>query len=114
LGFRGEALPSMAAAAHVRLSTRRPTDPSAAVVEADADGVRAAGHAGAPPGTLVEVQDLFGQTPARRKFLRTAATEVGQVADVLTRLAVARPDVGFRLVHDGREMLALPPVADVG
>ncbi len=63
LGFRGEALPSIAAVARVRLTTRRAGDPAAVVVEADAAGARAAGVAGAPPGTSVEVHDLFAATP---------------------------------------------------
>ena len=112
LGFRGEALPSIAAVARVRLVTRRAADAGGVAVEADARGARPAGAAGAPPGTSVEVRELFAETPARRKFLRSAATEVGHVVDVLTRLAVASPAVGFRLEHDGREVLAFPPVAD--
>src|SRR6185295_12774338 len=84
LGFRGEALPSIAAVARVRVVTRRAGAPAAAVVEADADGAHAAGVAGAAPGTTFEVRDLFGATPARRKFLRAPSTEVGQVVDVLT------------------------------
>jgi len=112
LGFRGEALPSIAAVARVRLVTRRVADAGGVAVEADARGARPAGAAGAPPGTSVEVRELFAETPARRKFLRSAATEVGHVVDVLTRLAVASPAVGFRLEHDGREVLAFPPVAD--
>jgi DNA mismatch repair protein MutL len=110
LGFRGEALPSIAAVGRVRLVSRRAGDASAAVVEADAAGPRAAGVIGAAPGTTVEVRELFADLPARRKFLRSGATEVGHVADVLTRLAVANPTVGFRLEHDGREVLAWPPV----
>jgi len=112
LGFRGEALPSIAAVARVRLVTRRAAAAGGVAVEADAGGTRPAGAAGAPPGTSVEVRELFAETPARRKFLRSAATEVGHVVDVLTRLAVASPAVGFRLEHDGREVLAFPPVAD--
>ena len=110
LGFRGEALPSIAAAGAVRLVTRRTEDPTAITVEAEGGEVRLAGPAGAPPGTLVEVRDLFATTPARRKFLRTTNTEVGHVVDLLTRLAVACPDTGFRLEHDGREVVAYPPV----
>jgi DNA mismatch repair protein MutL len=113
LGFRGEALPSIAAAGTVRLVTRRAADTAAVAVEADASGARDAGPAAAPPGTLVEVRDLFAMTPARRKFLRTTPTEVGHVVDLLTRLAVAWPETGFRLEHDGREVIAYPPVRDL-
>jgi len=113
LGFRGEALPSIAAAGSVRLVTRRAADAAAIAVEADATGARDAGPAAAPPGTLVEVRDLFATTPARRKFLRTTPTEVGHVVDLLTRLAVAWPETGFRLEHDGREVIAYPPVRDL-
>jgi DNA mismatch repair protein MutL len=110
LGFRGEALPSIAAAGAVRLVTRRAEDPAGIAIEADGTGARVAGPAGSPPGTLVEVRELFATTPARRKFLRTTNTEVGHVVDLLTRLAVACPDTGFRLEHDGREVVAYPPV----
>ena len=110
LGFRGEALPSIAAAGRVRLVTRRPADVNGVAVEADANGARAAGVAGTAPGTSVEVRELFAATPARRKFLRAPATELGHVVDTLTRIAVASAATGFRLEHDGREVLALPPV----
>jgi DNA mismatch repair protein MutL len=113
LGFRGEALPSIAAAAHVRLVTRRAADSAATVVEADGGPARPAGVVGAPPGTTVEVRGLFEETPARRKFLRAAATEVGHAIDAVARLAVGRPGVGFRIEHDGREVLALPPVREL-
>src|SRR5439155_1389927 len=105
------ALPSIAAVARVRVVTRRATEAGGVAVEADAGGARPAGAAGAPPGTSVEVRGLFAATPARRKFLRSPATEVGHAVDVLTRLAVASPAAGFRLEHDGREVLAFPPVA---
>jgi DNA mismatch repair protein MutL len=113
LGFRGEALPSIAAVARVRVVTRRAHDTAGTVVEADRAGPRPAGASGAPPGTVLEVRELFAATPARRKFLRAAATEAGHVADALVRLAVAAPGVGFRLEHDGREVLALPPVREL-
>ena len=113
LGFRGEALPSIAAAGTVRVVTRRPEDPVGTAVEADAHGARAAGPAAAAPGTTVEVRELFATTPARRKFLRTPATEAGHVVDCLTRLAVATPGTGFRLVSERRELFAYPPVGDL-
>ncbi len=110
LGFRGEALPSIAAAGAMRLVTRRADDETAVAVEADAEGARGAGPAAGSIGTVVEVRELFATTPARRKFLRTTSTEVGHVVDLLTRLAVAWPETGFRLEHDGREVIAYPPV----
>jgi len=113
LGFRGEALPSIAAVARVRVVTRRALEAHATVVEADACGARQTGVAGAAPGTVVEVHDLFGTTPARRKFLRAPATEAGHAAEAVTRLAVAHPAVAFRLEHDGRELVAFPAVRDV-
>ncbi len=113
LGFRGEALPSIAAVARVRVVTRRLEDAAATVVDAGAAGAERAGVAGAPVGTSIEVHELFGATPARRKFLRTPQTEMGHVVDVLTRLAIASPTTGFTLEHDGREVLSLPAVADL-
>ncbi|MFN8543342.1 MAG: DNA mismatch repair endonuclease MutL [Candidatus Binatia bacterium] len=113
LGFRGEALPSIAAVARVRLVTRRAGDAAAVAVEAAGELVRGAGPTGAAPGTTIEVHDLFATVPARRKFMRVPATEVGHVVDVLTRAAVAFPEVGFRLEHDGREVLSHPPVASL-
>jgi DNA mismatch repair protein MutL len=109
-GFRGEALPSIAAAGRVRLTTRAADMAGAAVVEASDAGARLVGPGSRAPGTTVEVSDLFGSTPARRKFLRQPATELGHTADVLTRLAVACPRVGVRLSHERREVLAFPPV----
>jgi DNA mismatch repair protein MutL len=109
-GFRGEALPSIAAAGRVRLVTRTREAASAVVVEASQRGTRVVGPAAGAPGTTIEVADLFATTPARRKFLRQPATEAAHVADALTRLAVACPRLGVRLTHDRREVLALPPV----
>src|SRR6185436_18898014 len=113
LGFRGEALPSIAAAGAVRIVTRRADDAVGSAVEADAHGARAAGPAARAPGTTVDVHELFATTPARRKFLRTPATEVGHVVDCLTRLAVAAPETGFRLLSERGELFAYPPVQDV-
>jgi DNA mismatch repair protein MutL len=97
----------------VRLVTRRREHEVGTAVEADAHGAHAAGPAGSAPGTTVEVVELFATTPARRKFLRTIATEVGHVADHLTRIALAAPETGFRLVSDGRELFNHPPVRDL-
>jgi len=112
-GFRGEALPSIAAAARVRLTTRRTEDASASVVEACGELVQAQAPAGAAAGTTVEVSDLFATTPARRKFLRRPATELGHVSEVVVRAAVASPTIGFRLRHERREVLSAPPVTEL-
>lgn len=109
-GFRGEALPSIAAVSDLVLRTREETSPAGTEV-AVAHGrrlhVRDAGH---PRGTTVEVRDLFGAVPARRKFLRSAPTEAAHVAETLTLLALARPGTGFSLKSGGRTLLETPPV----
>jgi DNA mismatch repair protein MutL len=107
-GFRGEALPSIASVAHLVLRTRDAA--SAAGTEAEVRHgrlvhVRDAGH---PRGTTVEVRDLFGAVPARRKFLRAETTEAAHVSEAVTLLALARPDVGFRLLSAGRTLIEAP------
>ena len=108
LGFRGEALPSIAAVAEVEMRTRTPEHLEGTryiIVAGQPQGLE---PVGAPVGTTVIVRRLFFNTPARYKFLRTEATEKRYVADVVARLAMARPDVAFRLLADGRELLATP------
>jgi DNA mismatch repair protein MutL len=102
LGFRGEALPSIASVSRLRL-TSRPVDQELGwQLYVEGGTVRQAEALGAPSGTVVEVRDLFFNTPVRRKFLRGDDTEFGHLADVVTRLAMARPDIHLRLVHNGR------------
>ena len=109
LGFRGEALPSIASVARLTLESR---------MTAGADGWRRVvdhgtlveeGPAALPPGTRVKVEHLFAHVPARRKFLRSARSEWAASLDVVRRLAMARPDVGFTLEHDGRRALQVQP-----
>jgi len=111
LGFRGEALPSIGAVSRLAI-TSRPREAASAwtiAVEAGAvDPPRPAAHAA---GTRIEVRDLFYATPARLKFLKSRQTEVGHVVDVVHRLAMARPSVGFSLSDDGRTLLSLPAEA---
>jgi DNA mismatch repair protein MutL len=107
-GFRGEALPSIASVSHLVLTT---CDGASAGTEVEVrDGrvvhVKDAGH---PRGTTVEVRDLFGAVPARRKFLRADSTETAHVAEAVTLLALARPDVGFTLRAGAREIVQAPP-----
>ncbi|MEQ8858801.1 MAG: DNA mismatch repair endonuclease MutL [Pseudomonadales bacterium] len=108
LGFRGEALASMASVARVRI-TSRPADADAGqAIEVEGGLERSFGPAAHPPGTTVEVTDLFFNTPARRKFLKTERTEQSHVDQVLRRIALGHFDVGFELLQSGRATLALP------
>jgi DNA mismatch repair protein MutL len=113
LGFRGEALPSIASVSRLKLISRTADQASAWEVMVGNDGslggARPAAH---PPGTSVDVQDLFYNTPARRKFLRTDKTELGHVEQVVRRIALARPEIAFRLRGNGRTLYELPAAAD--
>ena len=99
LGFRGEALASIAAVSRLSLTSRAGGEATGWRVRGDGGGPEPARH---PVGTTVEAQDLFYNVPARRRFLRAERTELQHVVDTVRRLALARPDVAFRLRHDGR------------
>ena len=106
LGFRGEALPSIASVARLTLESRpRGADGWRRVV--DNGAVEAEGPAALPPGTRVLVEDLFARVPARRKFLRSPRAEYAACLDVVRRLAMARPEIGFSVEHDGRRVLGV-------
>ncbi|HEY7810986.1 MAG TPA: DNA mismatch repair endonuclease MutL [Allosphingosinicella sp.] len=106
LGFRGEALPSIASVARLMVESRvRGADGWSRIV--DNGQVAGEGPAALPPGTRILVEDLFGRVPARRKFLRSERSEYAACVDVVKRLAMARPDVGFTLEHDGRRNLSV-------
>lgn len=109
-GFRGEALPSMSSVSRLTLTSRQASDKAGWYVKADGtenelDPVPAA-H---PVGTSVELRDLFYNTPARRKFLKTDKTEFGHIETVLKRMALSRFDVGFSLKHNQRQVMELKP-----
>jgi DNA mismatch repair protein MutL len=112
LGFRGEALPSIASVARLDLISRAVEADSAWQVEADNGELSAARPAAHPVGTTVAVHDLFYNTPARRRFLRTERTEFGHIEKWVRRLALARQDVAFTLTHNRRTVLNLPAAAD--
>ena len=108
LGFRGEALPSIASVARLTLESRiRGEDGWLRVV--DNGETIEEGPAALPPGTRVVVEKLFAKVPARRKFLRTPRSEYAACADAIRRLAMARPDIGFTLEHDGRRNILVQP-----
>jgi DNA mismatch repair protein MutL len=112
LGFRGEALPSIASVARVSLTSRAAGAADAWRLDAEngaLSGPRPAAH---PRGTTVEVHDLFFNTPARRKFLRTERTEYAHIEKWLHRLALSRPDVAMSLTHNRRPVLALAAATD--
>lgn len=104
LGFRGEALPSIASVARLSIESR-PRGQEGWKHVVDHGQVAEDGPAALPPGTRIRVEDLFGKVPVRRKFLRTPRAEYAACLDVVRRLAMARPDVGFTLEHDGRRVL---------
>ena len=109
LGFRGEALPSIASVSRMKVVSRTPDAPLATAVSA-LDGVLSdAAPEAHPPGTTVEVRDLFFNVPARRKFLRSERTELTQVERLVERLALSRFDVGFRLSSARRTLADHPP-----
>jgi len=112
LGFRGEALPSIASVSRLRLASRPGGADSGYEVEAEGGALSEVRPAGMPEGTVIEVRDLFYNTPARRKFMRTERTEFGHIDDLLKRLALSRMDVALDLSHDSRIVRSLKPAAD--
>lgn len=111
-GFRGEALPSIASVSRLSLVSRTADGDSGFEVVAEGAPTDAIRPAAIPPGTLVSVRDLFFNTPARRKFLRTERTEFRHVEDVVKRAALSRFDVGFGFQNNGREVLRLTPAVN--
>ncbi|MBI2923009.1 MAG: DNA mismatch repair endonuclease MutL [Planctomycetes bacterium] len=112
-GFRGEALASIAEVARARVVSRVRGSELAHEAEAECGKGAPVKPSAAPEGTTVEVWDLFGNIPARRKFLKTSPVEAAHVGDVVTRFALARPDVRFELRSDGVPVATLPPVKDI-
>lgn len=108
LGFRGEALPSIASVARLTLCSRTAGSDSAWQVEVDGGEFSGPTPAAHPQGTSVEVNDLFYNTPARRRFMRTERTEFGHIEKWVRRLALSRPEIGFSLTHNQRAVLKLP------
>jgi DNA mismatch repair protein MutL len=111
LGFRGEALPSIASVSHFVLRTRARGAAAGTEIRASGGAVTKIAEAGMSEGTTIEVADLFYNLPARRKFLKSDGAEAAQVSRVVTQLALCYPEVGFTLTASGRKALQCPPVA---
>jgi DNA mismatch repair protein MutL len=111
LGFRGEALPSIASVSRFILKTRRTEDEAGTELTVVGGRLQDVRDAGLPPGTTIEVRDLFFNVPARRKFLRAYQTEQTHIRTVFTFHALAHPSIGMSLTSDGRELTRLPPDA---
>jgi len=110
LGFRGEALPSIASVSRLRLETRAAEEPSGTVVEINGGKIARVEEAGLPLGTSITVRDLFFNVPARKKFLKAESTELSHIASLVTHYALAHPDKHFELHSAANAMLIAPPV----
>src|SRR5215469_8418920 len=111
LGFRGEALPSIASVSRLRLETRAAEDKSGTIVEINGGKIFKVEEAGLPPGTSITVRDLFFNVPARKKFLKSESTELSHIASLVTHYALAHPDKHFELHSASNAMLVAPPVS---
>jgi DNA mismatch repair protein MutL len=111
LGFRGEALPSIASVSRLRLETCAPEENSGTVVEINGGKIFTVEEAGLPAGTSISVRDLFFNIPARKKFLKAESTELSHIASLVTHYALAHPDKHFELHSATNAMLVAPPVA---
>jgi DNA mismatch repair protein MutL len=109
LGFRGEALPSIASVSHFVLRTRAHGHQSGTEIRINGGTIASAAEVGAPEGTRVDVNDLFYNLPARRKFLKSDGAESAQVSRIVTQLALANPEIGFTLTSAARTVIECPP-----
>src|SRR5919204_2874558 len=122
LGFRGEALPSIASVSHFVLRTRARGRESGTEIRVNGGAVASEREVGAPEGTCIEVADLFYNLPARQKFLKSDSAEATQISRVVTQMALGYPEVGFTLVSGGpstssgqtRRLLECPPATGLG
>lgn len=111
MGFRGEALASIGSVARVTLQSRAQGETTGAAVACDGGKAEPVRPWNGSPGTRIEVRNLFFNTPVRRRFLRTTTTEMGHIAEVVTRLALACPDLHLKLTHNDKAMFEVPSTA---
>ena len=114
LGFRGEALPSIASVSHFALRSRARGSASGTEIRVNGGTVASEREVGAPEGTAIEVADLFYNLPARRKFLKSDSAESAQISRLVTQMALGYPEVGFSLTSGGRKLLECPPANGLG
>lgn len=107
LGFRGEALSSIAGVSRFKLTTKTKDALAGTRISIEGGAIKSVEEIGCPPGTTVEVRDLFHNTPPRLKFMKTTETELSNILDIIQREALPRPDVGFEVTHEGKTMLRL-------
>ncbi len=112
LGFRGEALPSIAAVSKMTLTTREADADSGVRIQIEGGKILQVVETGAPQGTLIQVARLFFNTPARRKFLKSIPTEMGHIADIVAGMALGYPQVHFKLVHNGKTVKQWPGTSE--
>ncbi len=114
LGFRGEALPSIASVARVTLETRAPEDDAGTIIEIAGGAMQRVEDAGLPQGTTIAIRDLFYNTPARRKFMKSESTELQHIAALVTHYALAHPTRHLELHTTTQALLVAPAVANAG
>lgn len=112
LGFRGEALASIASVSRLRLASRPADQDDGLELDSEGGQISEPRPVGMPAGTIIEIRDLFYNVPARRKFVRTERTEFNHIDELVRRLALANMAAGFELIHNGRAVRRLPPVVD--
>ncbi|MCK8825027.1 DNA mismatch repair endonuclease MutL [Fuchsiella alkaliacetigena] len=108
LGFRGEALASIAAISKLEIRTRSEEELAGTLLKVSAGELLEVKDIGTPVGTNIIVKDLFYNTPVRYKYLKTTATEISKISDIINRLALAYPEISFKLIHNQRELLESP------
>jgi DNA mismatch repair protein MutL len=108
MGFRGEALASVASVAKVEMVTRAENDPNGTRIYTEGGNIISSSPAGAPVGTTFDIKELFYNTPARYKFLKNDSVEAGYINEILTRIALSRPDVSIKLISQGKTVMHTP------
>ncbi|MFH1533703.1 MAG: DNA mismatch repair endonuclease MutL [Nitrospirota bacterium] len=113
MGFRGEALASIASVSKMVIKSKTAGEVGGAMIECNGGDMVSANDVGMSDGTVIEVYDLFFNTPARQKYLKKESTELGQITSTMNNIALANPSVAFKLIHNGKAVFDLAPVTDL-